>query len=84
MTVKSQPALAGQVDRHVRPAVHISWCVVEAGTGMQVAKGYSPTEEDARREAGHYAMQYAQDGPVIWWVRVGRNTVFRAKMDLRA
>ena len=32
--------------------------------GMVVASGEAPTEAEAKREAGHYAMMYAQDGPV--------------------
>lgn len=57
------------------------WCVVNADTGMTEAKGYAPTAECAAREAAHYAMQYAQDGPVRWWVRQGRKTVLRGSMQ---
>ena len=32
--------------------------------GLVVASGDCPTEEDAKREAAHYAMMYSQDGPV--------------------
>jgi hypothetical protein len=37
--------------------------------GMIVAAGEAPTKAAAQREANHYAMMYAQDGPVkvkIW------------------
>lgn len=32
--------------------------------GIEVARVYASNDEDARREIGHYAMVYAQDGPV--------------------
>ena len=73
-------AVVGRLERVVRPASKARWCVVDAGTGMTVASGSAPTEQDAAREAGHYAVQYAQDGPVRWWVRVGRKTVLRASL----
>lgn len=57
-----------------------SWCVVSQDTGHTLAKGEAPTEQDAVREAGHYAIQYAQEGPVSWWVRVNRKTVLRASL----
>ncbi len=47
------------------------WAVEEAG-GLQVAAGSAPTYEDASREANRYAMQYAEDGPVRWWIKQGR------------
>lgn len=71
-------AVAGPVEPTDRPVAGAHWCVVEADTGLTVAKGNAPTEQDAVREAGHYAVQCAQDGPVRWWVRVGGKTVLRA------
>lgn len=32
--------------------------------GIVVASGEAANEEDAKREAAHYAMMYSQDGPV--------------------
>ncbi len=32
--------------------------------GLMVAKVEAPTDEEALREAHHYAFMYAQDGPV--------------------
>ena len=81
MTDKAEGPGGSELIGSVRPGEEAHWCVVEADTGITVAKGYAPTEEDAVREAGHYAVQYAQDGPVRWWVRVGRKTVLRASLD---
>lgn len=33
--------------------------------GMEVAAGSGPTEESVRREATHYGVMYAQDGPSV-------------------
>jgi hypothetical protein len=40
------------------------WSFSVEQDGMVVASGDAPTEDGAKREAGHYAMMYAQDGPV--------------------
>ena len=40
------------------------WSFLVEQDGMVVASGDAPTEDGAKREAGHYAMMYAQDGPV--------------------
>lgn len=37
--------------------------------GYKVAGGSGPVESDIRREAMHYGMMYAQDGPCIVKVR---------------
>jgi hypothetical protein len=42
--------------------------------GMEVASGEAPTEAESKREAGHYAMMYAQDGPVKVSVKEVRGT----------
>jgi hypothetical protein len=42
--------------------------------GIVVASGDAPTEDGAKREAGHYAMMYAQDGPVKASVKEVRGT----------
>ena len=36
---------------------------IEQG-GIEVVSGGAPTLQEAMREVGHYAMQYAQDGPL--------------------
>ena len=56
------------------------WCVEEQPTGMPVAQGSAPTADEAIREATHYAVQYAQDGPVRWWVRQNRKTVVQGSI----
>ena len=40
------------------------WSFLVEQDGMVVASGDAPTEDGAKREAGHYAMMYSQDGPV--------------------
>lgn len=57
------------------------WCVESQATGMPLANGAAPTAEAASGEAAHYALQYAQDEPVRWWVRQGRKTVLRGSMS---
>jgi hypothetical protein len=39
----------------------MSWRFKVEQDGMEVAGGYAPDEETARREALHYAMMYAGD-----------------------
>ena len=56
------------------------WCVEEEATDMVVANGSAPTAEEASREAVHYAVQYAQDGPVRWWVLQNRKTVLQGRL----
>ena len=56
------------------------WCVEEEATGMPVANGSAPTAEEASREAARYAVLYAQDGPVRWWVRENRKTVLQCRL----
>lgn len=46
-----------------------NWIFSVRQDGLTVASGSAPTEEACRREAGHYATMYGQDGPVA--VRVG-------------
>ncbi len=53
-----------------------TWAVEEA-SGLQVASGSAPTYEDAAREANRYAAQYAEDGPVRWWIKHGRKLMLR-------
>lgn len=60
------------------------WCVEDLNSGVPVAQGSAPTFEDAKREAGHYAIQYAKDGPVRYWIRAGRSTLLNLRMDLSA
>lgn len=45
------------------------WVITELprdadGNGTIAASGDAPTEDEARREMEHYAMQYSQDGPI--------------------
>jgi hypothetical protein len=40
------------------------WNFTVEQDGMEVASGEAPTEDEAKREAGHYALMYSQDGPV--------------------
>lgn len=80
MNTDTTAAGSSPVERGVRPAAVASWCVVGADTGMTLAKGSAPTEQEAVREAAHYAVQYAQEEPVRWWVRVGRKTVLRGSL----
>lgn len=76
-----KPAVGPRVDRGVRPVSEARWCVEDSRTGMPVAQGSAPTAEAASREAAHYAVQYAQDHPVRWWVRQNRKTVLKGSMQ---
>ena len=57
-----------------------TWSVTELRTGIKAASGSAPKEADAMREAIHYAMQYAQDGPVRFVVRQGRKTLLKGEL----
>ena len=59
-----------------------TWSVIELGTGIKAASGSAPNESEAVREAKHYAMQYAQDGPVRYVVCHGRKWVLKALVEL--
>jgi hypothetical protein len=65
-------------------APEFRWCVEELPAGFPVAQGTAPSLDDAKREAGHYAVQYAQDGPVRFWIRHQRKTVLQVSIDLSA
>lgn len=41
------------------------WGFTVTQEGQVVAEGEGPDEADARREAMHYAIMYAQDGPEV-------------------
>jgi hypothetical protein len=41
------------------------WTFSVRQSGLTVASGDAPTEEQARREALHYGAMYAQDGPKV-------------------
>lgn len=58
----------------------IRWCVEDENTGMPVANGSAAKAEDAHREVMHYAVQYAQDGPVRFWVRENRKTIMKGRL----
>lgn len=58
------------------------WAVEEESTGIVAARGCAPTADVAIREASHYAVQYAQDGAVRWWVREGRKTILKGRMSI--
>lgn len=49
--------------------MEVFWTVTEAKTGLVAAAGATHSIESATREAMHYAVQYAQDGPVQWHVK---------------
>lgn len=57
------------------------WAVEDKATGMPMAQGIASTAKEASREATHYAIQYAQDGPVRWWVRQNRKTVIQGSLE---
>lgn len=54
-----------------------SWAVHEERTGITVARGWTPSIEIACQEATRYAAQYAEEGPVTYWVKQGRKMVVR-------
>jgi hypothetical protein len=58
----------------------VRWCVEERDTGMPCASGSAPTEEEASREMMRYAMQYGQDGPVLYWMRQNRKTLVKGEI----
>lgn len=62
----------------------VRWCVEDATTGMPVANGWAPNVELASAEATHYAIQYAQDHPVRFWVRQKRKTVLKGSFSVTA
>ena len=76
-----RPATGGQVERGVGPVSEARWCVEDSRTGMPVAQGSAPTAAAASREATHYALQYAQDHPVRWWVRQDRKTLLQGSLE---
>jgi len=76
-----RPATGGQVERAVRPVSEARWCVEDSRTGMPVAQGSALCAEAASREATHYAVQYAQDHPVRWWVRQDRKTLLQGRLE---
>lgn len=41
--------------------------------GFRVAGGTTPDRATMLREMGHYAAQYAQDGPIEIYTRAGKN-----------
>ena len=57
------------------------WCVEERDTGLPVAQGYAPTSDEAIGETMRYAVQFAQDGPVRFWVRRNRKTVLEGSLE---
>jgi hypothetical protein len=77
---QKSPAVQGPLDGRVRPVSEARWCVEDASTGMPLAQGTAPTAQEASYEATHYAVQYAQDHPVRWWVRQNRKTVLKGSM----
>ena len=56
----------------------IEWEFSILQDGLEVAGGSAPTLQDAMREASHYGMVYAQDGPVRIVVK-GRNVRGKAQ-----
>lgn len=58
----------------------VRWCVEEQDTGLPVASGSAPTESQANREMMRYAAQYAEDGPIRFWMRQNRKTLMEGAM----
>lgn len=58
----------------------VRWCVEEQSTGLPVAHGSAPTEQDANTEMMRYVIQYAQDGAVRFWMRQNRKTLIKGSM----
>ena len=80
MTNKAEGQAGSELIGSVRPGEEAHWCVVGNRHRHHWAKECTPTEEDAVRRA-EITMQCSthKDGPVRWWVRVGRKgTVLRA------
>lgn len=46
--------------------------LIEQRTGIVAVVASAPTDEEARREIDHYALQYGQDGPVLVQKRQGK------------
>lgn len=61
-----------------------SWAVYEMPGNLKVASGGANSVDDAEREAGHYAMQYGQDGTVRVVVRNHGRIVWSYLMSVRA
>jgi hypothetical protein len=59
------------------------WCVEESDTGLPVAMGTAETEVAAHNEMMRYAVQYAQDGEVRFWMRRNRKTVTQGSLLLK-
>ena len=57
------------------------WCVEEMPAGFPVAMGWCPTAEAATSEVMRYAQQYAEDGPIRYWVRMKRKTIVQGTMN---
>ena len=58
----------------------VRWCVEERDTGLPVASGSAPTEKAAHTEMMRYAIEYAQDGPIRFWLRQNRKTLIEGSM----
>lgn len=79
--MQNEPAGGAPLERRVRPVSEARWCVEDSRTGMQVAQGSALCAETAASEATHYAVQYAQDHPVRWWVRQDRKTLMQGSLE---
>lgn len=56
-----------------------NWTFSVRQDGLTVASGSAPTEDACRREAGHYAAMYGQDGPLAVLVRRTRGTMAKPR-----
>lgn len=72
------PPTDGQVMKHPE----FRWCVEEIDTGLPVASGCAPAAEEAHTEMLRYAIQYAKDGPVRYWIRHNRKTISAGQVNL--
>lgn len=57
-----------------------TWYVEERDSGLRVASGSAPDDDTAIQEATHYAMMYAQDGPILMRVNRGRKELVRMSL----
>lgn len=60
--------------------IRATWGVEEKDTGLVVASGSAPTAGEATLEATRYALQYRQDGPVRYWVKLGRKKLVQGTL----
>ena len=60
-------------------STEVHWGVDELDTARPLASGYAPDVKGAFTQMMHYVMQYAQDGPVRFWMRQNRKTLINGR-----